>query len=241
MNENERLRAIVAGAVINSAFGTVSKSRGTGVCTSTFCHRIGLSTESGILLEYCVYCATELSIGEEERWDYCPHCKSLEVPGLDQHFGEWKYDAENMDHDKLRKHLSQIQPPDEPSNEVASHARLYIFAHRFMIAPLQKLCLHKLHRDLTSLKLDETIVSELIELLQFTYQNTSSDAKIGSGHTEAGVGKELRSLVITYAACKAEKLVKYKEFKAMLTEGGELVADFACLTASRLNGRVTVR
>ena len=49
-----------------------------------------------------------------------------------------------------------------------------------------------------------------------------------------GTGSELRDLVITYAACKAELLVKHKAFLEMLEEGGEAASAFALFMAKRM-------
>lgn len=127
-----------------------------------------------------------------------------------------------MSHSKARTYLANLDPPDQPTDEVCCHAKLYVFADEWMMTPLKKLCLHKLHRDLISLDLAENI-TEIIHLLEYTYEHTVLDFGDWSG-----VGKDLRALVMAYAVWKAKELVTFEEFKAFLKRGGEAVQDFTC-------------
>jgi hypothetical protein len=125
--------------------------------------------------------------------------------------------------------LEQIKPEDELSDKLVYHAKLYVFANMYMIESLKGLCLHKLWRDLAGFDVEADSAGEVAELLRYVYANTSAN----DDGTE-GTGSELRDLVITYVACKAESLVKDKAFLEMLEEGGEAASAFARFTAKRL-------
>jgi hypothetical protein len=134
-----------------------------------------------------------------------------------------------MNHVELRAHLKQMKPEDELSDKLVYHAKLYVFANMYMIESLKGLCLHKLLRDLAGFEVEGDSAGEVAELLRYVYANTSAN----DDGTE-GTGSELRDLVITYAACKAEFLVKDKAFLEMLEEGGEAASAFAQFMAKRL-------
>jgi hypothetical protein len=140
-----------------------------------------------------------------------------------------EYGAMGMNHDELRTHLKQMKPEDELSDKLVYHAKLYVFANMYMIESLKGLCLHKLLRDLEGFDVEADSAGEVAELLRYVYTNTSAN----DDGTE-GTGSELRDLVITYAACKAELLVKDKAFLEMLEEGGEAASAFALFMAKRL-------
>ena len=144
------------------------------------------------------------------------------LPILWDSFIAWKFDALNVTHERLRDHLENQIPPDEISAKVSQHAKLYVMADRYLVLPLKKLTLHKLHRDL----LEYTVwsgsdVYEIAELLRVTYDNTSQ-------------GSELRKLVITYAAARSQTLIKAEAFRSFLGEGGEAVTDFTCKVSGKL-------
>jgi hypothetical protein len=184
---------------------------------------------------YCVLCRT--------TWygdgPFCLACrKKPEVRNLAplsnkatlwRHLLAKEYGAMGMSHVELRTHLKQMQPEDKLSDKLVYHAKLYVFANMYMIESLKGLCLHKLLRDLVGFEVEGDSAGEVAELLRYVYANTSAN----DDGTE-GTGSELRDLVITYAACKAEFLVKDKAFLEMLEEGGEAASAFAQFIAKRL-------
>ena len=91
----------------------------------------------------------------------------------------------------------------------------------YLIEGPKQLCLHKLHRDLMVSEPEEDNVAEVIELLEYTYDNTAKKE-----HNSEGVGIELRDLVMAYAASKALELISFEKFREMLTKGTDLVVDF---------------
>lgn len=106
------------------------------------------------------------------------------------------------------------------------HARLYVFAEKYDIAPLRKLCLSKLHRTLCVFTLYKERVGDIVALMRYIYANTVQRSPSDD---------PLRSLVIHYAACVVEKLVPRSEFKALLEEPGELASDLVVKMINRLD------
>ncbi|KAH6613677.1 hypothetical protein B0J18DRAFT_62340 [Chaetomium sp. MPI-SDFR-AT-0129] len=95
-----------------------------------------------------------------------------------------------------------------------AHARLYIFADCYQVAPLTKMALFRLGRELQKTyrqPVQAVSVEAIVSLLEFCY-------------AEPRPGR-LRSLVGKYAACSVERLCKDAGFQALLKSQAELGAD----------------
>jgi hypothetical protein len=190
----------------------------------------------------CVLCNLSHNVSRydfERRAPVCPTCREkAEVQTINlwkdntaiwQRLKAREYGAMGMSHDELRAHLKSLKPEDEPSKKLVCHAKLYVFATIYMIQSLKDLCLHKLSRDLEAFDFRDDLAGEFAALFRYVYVNTS-----GNGDDSIGIGSELRDLVITYAACKAELLVENKAFLEALEEGGEGASAFAVLIVKRI-------
>ncbi|KAL2869993.1 uncharacterized protein BJX67DRAFT_302517 [Aspergillus lucknowensis] len=104
------------------------------------------------------------------------------------------------------------------------HAKLYVFATRYLIPDLAHLCLHKLHRDLLNLGfpdpdpesqyaeqfvLTTTKARMIVDLLSYTYTKTTRLEPITPSSATQLRDNELRRLVVHYAACKVRDLAEY--------------------------------
>jgi hypothetical protein len=104
------------------------------------------------------------------------------------------------------------------------HAKLYVFATRFLIPALAQLCLRKLHRDLLNLGFPEypsdsqdeevyalstTKARMILDLLDYTYNKTTRLEPISAISATQLRDNELRRLVVHYAACKVRDLADY--------------------------------
>ncbi|OJD18607.1 hypothetical protein AJ78_01378 [Emergomyces pasteurianus Ep9510] len=109
----------------------------------------------------------------------------------------------------------------EPVPYLLFHAKLYVFATRFLIPTLAQLTLKKLHRDLLSFPLSTTTPDHLsptsaaavIQLLHYTFTGTKRDDPVfslTSSDPSAHRQNELRKLVTHYAACKVRELASYQ-------------------------------
>ena len=106
------------------------------------------------------------------------------------------------------------------------HARLYVFSDLYQIEPLQQLARQKLRLTLSRFFLFEERVSDVVELIKYTYQNTMDH--------ESGLDK-LRSLVIDYVVCHIETIAKDKDFQKMLQDSGALANDLIQRLIPRLD------
>jgi hypothetical protein len=195
-------------------------------------------SEMGLPASYCNKCRRPRASTIPNRNQYCTCSNKVPVrmvnplrgeAALQQHLEEKKYGAMGMSHDDLRAHLESLKPEDELSNKLVYHAKLYVFATMYMIQPLKDLCLHKLSRDLEAFDFKDDHTGEFAELFRYVYVNTS-----GNDDDTIGTGSELRDLVITYAAYKAQFLVENKVFLEVVEEGGEGASAFAVSMAKRL-------
>lgn len=97
------------------------------------------------------------------------------------------------------------------------HAKLYVFANRFLIKDLPTQCLKALHQDLCNFSLNKDRIPQILDLLEFTYKNTATD--------EPGGRSRLRELVIHYVACEARTLADDERLQSLLAENGEIGSD----------------
>lgn len=119
------------------------------------------------------------------------------------------------------------EPCEDYKDVFLCHARLYVFAEQWDIAPLRMLSLNKLHKTLSVFTLYHERVGDLVALMRYSYANTV--------HLSSSPDDPLRSLVIHYAACVVENLVRSSEFKALLKEPGELASDLVVKMINRLD------
>ncbi|PGG99138.1 hypothetical protein AJ80_09402 [Polytolypa hystricis UAMH7299] len=96
------------------------------------------------------------------------------------------------------------------------HAKLYVFATKYLIDGLRTQCLKSLHRDLCGFSLDKDTAPQIFNLLEFTYKNT--------GTCEPGGGSPLRDLVSHYVACQAQTLYNQR-LHSLLAANGEIGSD----------------
>ncbi|GAT28936.1 similar to An16g08360 [Aspergillus luchuensis] len=104
------------------------------------------------------------------------------------------------------------------------HAKLYVFATRYLIPALAQLCLRKLHRDLLYLgfaessiesedeeqhSLNTTKARKILDLLHYTYTKTTRLEPITPTSATQLRDNELRKLVVHFAACKVRDLAAY--------------------------------
>jgi BTB/POZ domain len=98
-----------------------------------------------------------------------------------------------------------------------AHSRLYVFADKYGIEPLQQIALQKLHQTLVRFELYPERVQDLVELVRYAYSDD---------HTFSGGTDELRALVAVYMASRIEKLNKSDSFLTLLEDGGVFVRYF---------------
>jgi len=96
-----------------------------------------------------------------------------------------------------------------------AHARLYVFANKYGIEPLESLSLHKLHVTLKSFTLYRARIGDILKLVRYAYKN-------GPDYES----NKLRALVSEYITCEINTIGKAKRFLALMEEGGLFIQDF---------------
>lgn len=122
---------------------------------------------------------------------------------------------------------SNLGPLEDYSDVFLSHARVYVFADKYDIEPLQKLALKYLHQTLVAFTLHPERCGDIIALIRYSYANTA----------DRGVGVEgLRTLLTQYMGLEMATLAKDKGFKALLLENnGAVLGDFLTMVVERVN------
>lgn len=133
-----------------------------------------------------------------------------------------QYPANGMSHIELTNYFNQHFNLFKTFKKLSLHAKLFVLADMYLIEPLKALCLHRLHRDLRVTEPRGQAVPEFVDLLTYSYNNTSgSDVK-----NQPASGSDLRDLIMAYASANAKRLTKHSEFKSVLASGGDWTADF---------------
>lgn len=149
--------------------------------------------------------------------------------GLWEHFKEKRFSPtdgalqENLDYDKYLTAAT-------PSNNPLIHAKLYIFADKWLIKPLKALCLGKLHKDLVNYEMDASTIPNLIETIRYAYAGVDY-------YTPDAADSALRELIITYVAAEADVLVQARGFRELLQQEGYIGADLVLYMTLRRNDR----
>lgn len=103
------------------------------------------------------------------------------------------------------------------SPDLLAHAKIYVFATIYLVDALREQCLKSLHRDLSNFVLNRQTITNVLDLLEYTYDHT--------GRQEPGGRCSLRTLVIHYISCEARTLVENTRFRRILDDHGEMASD----------------
>ena len=122
-------------------------------------------------------------------------------------------------------HLQLMVPPfyrnQSPSDDYTeiflSHARMYSFAGKYEIQPLQSFATQRLQQVLTAYDLYPGRVGDITSLIRYIYSNTTA-SKDGS--------EQMRELLTHYVRSEMETLVKSDIFRTLIEEGGPFAGDF---------------
>lgn len=136
------------------------------------------------------------------------------------------YGCGGLSHEHLSQQLERHKDTNTPRrpSTLISHAKLYVLANRYLVQDLQDISLHKLHRHLSAFEVADSSIDEIIDLVLYTYSNTSDDGDIAKGTAD-----KLRDLVMGFVAWQAKNLCKCKSFRSMLGAGGPQTEDYIAL------------
>ncbi|CAG8039148.1 unnamed protein product [Penicillium olsonii] len=116
---------------------------------------------------------------------------------------------------------SDPEPPTFPTLPYLTfHAKVYVFATRYLIPALAQLCLRKLHADLLTLPEEPVAQAQIIlDLVHYAYTKTARLEPISPTSATQLRENELRRLVVHYAACKVKELARYRADSGSATPG----------------------
>lgn len=116
--------------------------------------------------------------------------------------------------------------PDR-TDDFLGHAKLYCFADKYGILPLQELCLNSLKMCLIECECQESQVLGIVDLIAYTINNTPA--------TSVEEAETLRSVVLDFAVIVFETLTQNKAFKELLAMDNGLAAELLLLLGRRLD------
>lgn len=119
---------------------------------------------------------------------------------------------------------------EDITSVLLGHARLHVFADKYMIQKLKDLSLHKLHKYLTNVKVYPLTRVPIIELLQYAYQNLRNH----DGDFDEEV-EPLRMLVLEFIALHRRAFREFPDHVDMLKQDSEYAVDFADKMLGLLN------
>jgi hypothetical protein len=110
------------------------------------------------------------------------------------------------------------------SDDIVAHARLWAFADTYLVDHLQDTCLHLLHRDLVGFRINAESVGDIIDLIEYVWDNTLEPNDRGRS---VGSHRLLRSLILKYILAHGDELSSYSEFADWLdAEDAPFLRDF---------------
>ena len=120
-----------------------------------------------------------------------------------------------------------MNPREDYTDVFLSHARLYVFAAKWLIQPLRVLALEELHATLTAYTLYPERTGDILDLLRCFYPET--------GEPREGL-EDMRALMMQYMGYEMETLIECEDFKKLIIEnGGELLGDFMTIVKRRIS------
>jgi hypothetical protein len=105
------------------------------------------------------------------------------------------------------------------------HARLYAFAHIYMIPKLQNTALRKLHCTLTGFSIYKSSYASIVELARFAYADGVLPNRQKLPQWARPQIDPLRSLVVDYVALLRMFFAGEQVHRELMEEGGEYPAD----------------
>jgi hypothetical protein len=174
-----------------------------------------------------VYDDLEPSDYESDRYSERESNVGAKKGNLPEHFRRARYPLVGWTRKQFAR-VADIEPNSHWTQNYApvflGHARLYVFAHMYMIAELRNLVLHKLHRTLKRFTLYCSGCSSIVELARYVY-----DDDLLPGRQNGQIDK-LRELVVEFVALNVEHFSEEEVHRDLLNQDGEYAADLLTTT-----------
>lgn len=181
------------------------------------------SWNKDVILLCSVHIVSDIGRYYPAHREYNSLCRKLK---RSEKFRSRSYSCQGITQKQLRDHLDYHQSKHKTTEKTIKepllrHVKLYALAHKYMIKDLQDICLYKLHRNLCSFRISDSTIDEMIDLVSYTYCNTSDEGDITKGDIDP-----MRDLVMAFVKDQTKKLMAYEGFRFMLASGGPQTADF---------------
>lgn len=168
------------------------------------------------------------------RQQFC--CRHDTGASLWEEFSALNYDDDHVA-DKVKPPSTRRRSSSLDLPCLSFHAKIYIFATRYLVPVLAQLCLRKLHGALLSLSFPDADLDNgkewlntakaraVLDLLHYTYSKTTRLEPISPTSATQLRDNELRKLVTHYAACKVKDLAEYCPPESMIGSPSIRAAD----------------
>ena len=113
------------------------------------------------------------------------------------------------------------------TGNLLAHAKVHVFAEKYLIKELAQMASHLLHREITEYAVDKVGSSNVVRTIQYAYEN--SDGGNGPNDTSS-----LKHLMLKHSALKSDRLLQCKAFCNLLREGGDFGVDFAKMLSKHI-------
>lgn len=133
------------------------------------------------------------------------------------------YDNNNNNNNNSNSNSNRDLGQDYHPDVFLLHAKLFVFAEKYDIQPLKMQAIHNLHHSLSHFQLLLQHVSDIANLIHYSYENTQSSDDL------------LRELLASYVELEMAVLIEAKPFGELLEEGGDFVGDFLKRVKKRIS------
>lgn len=116
-------------------------------------------------------------------------------------------------------------PSEDYTDTFLSHARLYMFAERFDIQPLERLVLGNLHQTLANFTDWPDYVNDVVELLIYVYGNTEP-ARNGD--------EPMRMMLSHYVGIEMDMMLEAAVFQDLSIQNQDFLSDFCAHIMKRI-------
>jgi len=110
---------------------------------------------------------------------------------------------------------------DDVSNVLLGHARVYVFANKYLVPQLQDLALHKLHKFLAGLRIFSRTIDAIFELVEYVYNEEHTEDRGDSVAADA-----LRALVTNFIVMHRGAFSDSSGHRRALKQATEYALDF---------------
>ena len=105
-----------------------------------------------------------------------------------------------------------------------------MFAEKYLIPDLKELALFLLHSELRTYHISEAGGADFVKLVRYAYERTSHQGREDGKNNLS----RLKAVVMEYAACWLDQLLRCQTFRDLLEENGAVALNFADMLSKRL-------